>query len=121
MKRDIKKDFVSQKRRSKYHTVNNLQGFLDVQNANLFVVYVKARFLNKFEQTKSYMIPIFYLIISSSMINLIQLLNLISKSITSPTFLAHYVNCLRLHHQMRSEFDGFHSMRFSRCIHKIRP
>jgi hypothetical protein len=29
MKRDIK-DFVSQKRRSKYHTVNNLPGFLDV-------------------------------------------------------------------------------------------
>jgi hypothetical protein len=48
-----------------------------------------------------------------------SLLNLISKSITSLKFLAHYVNCLRLHHQMRSEFDGFHSMRFSRCIHKI--
>jgi hypothetical protein len=31
MKRDIK-DFVSQKRRSKYHTVNT--GFIDVQNAN---------------------------------------------------------------------------------------
>jgi hypothetical protein len=80
MKRDIK-DFVSQKRRSKYHTVNSLPyhaGFLDVQNANLFVMYVKARL-----------------------------------------FLAHYVNCLRLHHQMRSEFDGFHSMRFSRFIHKI--
>jgi hypothetical protein len=119
MKRDIK-DFVSQKRRSKYHTVNNLPGFLDVQNANLFVMYVKARFLIKFEQTKSYMVPIFTLIISScSMIELIQLLNLISKSITSPTFLAHYVNCLRLHHQMRYEFDGFHSIRFSRCIHKI--
>jgi lipid A disaccharide synthetase len=57
----------------------------------------------------SKMLPIFYLIISScSMIDLVQLLNLISKSITSPTFLAHYVNCLRLHHQMRSEFDGFH-------------
>jgi hypothetical protein len=53
MKRDIK-DFVSQKRRSKHHTVNNLTGFLDVQNANLFVMYVKARFLIKFEQTKSY-------------------------------------------------------------------
>jgi hypothetical protein len=53
MKRDIK-DFVGQKRRSKYHTVNNLSGFIDVQNANLFVMYVKARFLIKFEQTKSY-------------------------------------------------------------------
>jgi hypothetical protein len=53
MKRDIK-DFVSQKRRSKYHTtVNNLTGFLDVQNANLFVMYANARFLIKFEQTKS--------------------------------------------------------------------
>jgi hypothetical protein len=39
MKRDIK-DFVSQKRRSKYHTVNYLSGFLDAQNANLFVMYV---------------------------------------------------------------------------------
>jgi hypothetical protein len=82
MKRDIK-DFVSQKRRSKYRTVNSLPGFLDVQNANLFVMYVKARFITKFEQTKSYMMPIFYLIISRcSMIDLIQLLNLISKSIT---------------------------------------
>jgi hypothetical protein len=114
MKRDIK-DIVSQKRRSIYHTVNNLPGF---QNANLFVMYVKARFLIK--QTKSYMVPIFYLIIySCSMIDLIQLVNLISKSITSPTFLAHYVNCLRLHQQMRAEFDGFHSIRFSSCIHKI--
>jgi hypothetical protein len=51
MKRDIK-DFVSQKRRSKYHTMNNLPGFLDLQNANLFVMYVKPRFLIKFEQTK---------------------------------------------------------------------
>jgi hypothetical protein len=58
MKRDIK-DFISQKHRSKYHTVNNLPGFLDVQIANLFVMYVKARFLIKFEQTKSYMVPIF--------------------------------------------------------------
>jgi hypothetical protein len=41
MKRHIK-DFVSQE-----HTVNNLPGFLDVQNANLFVMYVKARFLNQ--------------------------------------------------------------------------
>jgi hypothetical protein len=80
MKRD--KDFVSQKLRSKYHTVNNLPGFLDVQNANLFVMYAMARFLIKFVQTKSYMVPIFYLIISScAMIDLIQLLNLISKSI----------------------------------------
>jgi hypothetical protein len=54
MKRDIK-DFVSQKPRSKYHTVNNLPGFLDVQNAYLFVMYVKARFLIKFEQTKCYL------------------------------------------------------------------
>jgi hypothetical protein len=48
MKRDIK-DFVSQKRRSnsKYHTVNNLPGYLDVQNANLFVMYVKAWFRNQ--------------------------------------------------------------------------
>jgi hypothetical protein len=53
MRRDIK-DFVSQKGRSKYHTVNNLPGFIDVQNANLFVMYVKARFLIKFEQTKSH-------------------------------------------------------------------
>jgi hypothetical protein len=45
---------------------------------NLFVMYVKARFQIKFEQTKSYMVPIFYLIISScSMFDLIQLLNLI--------------------------------------------
>jgi hypothetical protein len=55
---------VSQKHKSKYHTVNNLSIFLDVQNANLFVMYVKARFRIKFEQTKSYMVPIFYLIIS---------------------------------------------------------
>jgi hypothetical protein len=61
MKWDIK-DFVSQKRRSKYYTVNNLPGFLDAQNANLFVMYAKARL---FEQMKSYMVPIFYLIISS--------------------------------------------------------
>jgi hypothetical protein len=51
MKRDTK-DFVSQKHRSKYHTVNNLSGFLDAQNANLFVMYVKERFKIKFEQTK---------------------------------------------------------------------
>jgi hypothetical protein len=52
MKRYIK-DFVSQKRRSKYYTVNNLSGFLDAQNTNLFVMYVKTRFQIKFEQTKS--------------------------------------------------------------------
>jgi hypothetical protein len=52
------------------------------------VMYVKARFLIKFEQTKSYMVPIFYFIISScSMIDLIQFLNLISKSIKSQNFL----------------------------------
>jgi hypothetical protein len=68
MKRDIKSKTL-------VHTVNNLPGFLDIQNANLFVMYVKARFLIKFEQTKSYVVPIFYLIISScSMIDLIQLL-----------------------------------------------
>jgi hypothetical protein len=38
LKRDIM-DFVSQKRRSKYHTVNNLPGFLDVQNANFFLYF----------------------------------------------------------------------------------
>jgi hypothetical protein len=75
MKRDIK-DFVSPKRRYKYYSVNNLSGFLDSQNANLFVIYVKARFQIKFEQTKSYMVLIFYLIISiGSMLDLIQLLN----------------------------------------------
>jgi hypothetical protein len=49
MKRDIK-DFVSQKRLglNTIYAVNNLLGFLDVQNANLFVMYVKARFLIKF-------------------------------------------------------------------------
>jgi hypothetical protein len=73
MKRNIK-DFVSQKRRSIYYTVNSLSAFLDAQNANLFVMYVKARFQIKFEQTKSYMVHIFYLIISSgSMFDLIQL------------------------------------------------
>jgi hypothetical protein len=77
MKRYIN-DFVSRKPRSKYYTVNNLPGFLDVQHADLFVIYAKARFQIKFEQTKSYMLPIFYLIISSgSMFDLIQLLNLI--------------------------------------------
>jgi hypothetical protein len=38
------KDFVSQKCRPKYSKVNKLPGFLDAQNANLFVMYVKARF-----------------------------------------------------------------------------
>jgi hypothetical protein len=85
MKRDIK-DFVSQKRRSKYYTVNKLP---DAQNANLFVMYEKARFQIKCEQTKSYMVRIiFCLIISSgSMFDLIQLLNLISKSITYQNYL----------------------------------
>jgi hypothetical protein len=64
MKRDIN-DFVGQKRRSKYYTVNNLPGFLDAQDANLFVMYAKARFQMKLEQTKSHMVSIFYLIISS--------------------------------------------------------
>jgi hypothetical protein len=41
MKREIK-DFVSQKRRSKYYIVNNLSRFVDAQNANVFVMYVKA-------------------------------------------------------------------------------
>jgi hypothetical protein len=46
------------------------------------------------------MVPIFYLIISSgSMFDLIQLLNLISKSITLPKLLAH--------HQMSSELMEF--------------
>jgi hypothetical protein len=72
MKRDIT-DFA---------TVNNLPWFLDAQN--LFVMYAKARFQIKFEQTKSYG-PIFYLIISSgSMFDLNHLWNSISKSITSP-------------------------------------
>jgi hypothetical protein len=36
--------------------LNTIQwtGFLDAQNANLFVMYVKAKF--KFEQTKSYVV-----------------------------------------------------------------
>jgi hypothetical protein len=37
MKRDIR-DFVSQKRRFKYYTVNKLPVFLDAPNANLFVM-----------------------------------------------------------------------------------
>jgi hypothetical protein len=83
---------------------------MDVQNANLFVMHVKTRFQIKFEQTKLYMVPIFYLIISSGAMS--QLLNLMSKSITSAKLLAHYVNYLRLHRQMSSEFDGFHSIHF---------
>jgi hypothetical protein len=39
MKRDIK-DFG----RPKYYTGNKSPGFLDDQNANLFVMYAKARF-----------------------------------------------------------------------------
>jgi hypothetical protein len=86
MKRDIK-DFVSQKRRSKYYTVNKLPGFLDPQ---ILIMFAKARFQIKFEQTKSYTVAIFYLVISSgSMFDLIQFLNLISKSIASPKLLAH--------------------------------
>jgi hypothetical protein len=34
------------------HVVNKLPGFLDAQNANLFVVYAKTRFKIKFEQSK---------------------------------------------------------------------
>jgi hypothetical protein len=63
-------------------------------NANLFVMYAKAIFQIKFERTKLYiyMVSIFYLIISSvSTYDLIQSLNLISKSITSITLLVHYV------------------------------
>jgi hypothetical protein len=61
---------------TKYYPVNNLPGFLNAQNVNLFVMYAKAIFQIKLEQTKSYMMPIFYLIISSgSMFDLIQLLN----------------------------------------------
>jgi hypothetical protein len=64
---------VNQTRRSKYDTVNSLPGFLDAQNANLFMMYAKARLQIKFEQTKSNMVPIFYLIISSgSTFDLIQ-------------------------------------------------
>jgi hypothetical protein len=62
MKRE---DFVCQKRRSKYYTVNNLPGFLGAYNANLFLMYVKARFQIKFEPTKSYLVPIFYLVIGN--------------------------------------------------------
>jgi hypothetical protein len=49
----------------------------------------------------SYVVLVFYLIIScGSMSDLIQLLNLISKSIISPkSLLAHYVNYLRLYHR----------------------
>jgi hypothetical protein len=119
MKRDINLRILSVKNVGLYYTVNNLPGFLDAQNANLFVMYANARLQIKFEQTKS-MAPIFDLIISSgSMFDLIQLLNLMSKSNTSSKLLVHYVNYLSLHHQMSSEFDGIHSIRFSRCIHKI--
>jgi hypothetical protein len=40
-----------------YYTVNKLPGFLEAQNAILFVkyMYAEARFQIKFEQTKSYM------------------------------------------------------------------
>jgi hypothetical protein len=55
--------------------VNNLPRLLDAQYANLFVMYVNGRFQVKFEQAKSYMVPIFYLIMSSGT----MFLNLISK------------------------------------------
>jgi hypothetical protein len=48
------------KNRSKYYTVNKLPGFLDAQNANVLRDVCKARFQIKFEQTLSYMVPIFY-------------------------------------------------------------
>jgi hypothetical protein len=72
MNRDINA-FVSQKRRSIIYIVNNLPGFLDAKNANLFAMHAKARFQIKFELTKSYVVPIFYLIISNgSMFGLIK-------------------------------------------------
>jgi hypothetical protein len=46
MKRDIK-DFVSQEPRSKYYAVSNLSGFLDAQNANLFVMYSEGKISNQ--------------------------------------------------------------------------
>jgi hypothetical protein len=52
------------------------------------------------------------IISSCSMFDLIQLLNLMPKSITSPKLLAHYVNYLWRHHQMSSEFDGNQSIYF---------
>jgi hypothetical protein len=89
VKRDIK-DFVSKKCGSKYYTVNKLPGFPDAQNANLFMIYAKVRFQIK---VILYLVPIFYLIISGgSMFDLTQFL--ISKTITSQTLLAHYVNYL---------------------------
>jgi hypothetical protein len=68
--------------------VNNLPGFLDAQNANLFVMYAKARFEIKFEQKKSYnMMPIFYLITScGSMFDLIQFLTLTMAHNFSPVW-----------------------------------
>jgi hypothetical protein len=111
MKRDIK-DFGSQKPRSKYCRVNKLLWFLDVQSTNLFVMYAMARFQIKFEQTMSYMVPIFYLITSSgSMFDLIQLLKFYII-ITSPKLPAHYVNYRWLLHQMSSEFGGIHSIMY---------
>jgi hypothetical protein len=64
IKRDTK-DFVCQKCGSKYYTVNKLPGFPVGQYANLFMMYAMDRFQIKFELSKSYMMPIFYLIISS--------------------------------------------------------
>jgi hypothetical protein len=52
MKRDIK-DFVSQKGFLNT-TLNKLPGFLDAQKAHLFVMYAKAIFQIKFEQTMSF-------------------------------------------------------------------
>jgi hypothetical protein len=60
--------------------------FLD---ANLFMMYAMAIFQMKLEQTKAYMAPL--IISSGSMFDLNQLLNLISKFITSPKLLAHYL------------------------------
>jgi hypothetical protein len=59
------------------------------------------------------MMPIFYLIFSSgSMFGFIQLLNLISESITSLKLLAPYISYmyLWLHHQMSSKFTVYVSV-----------
>jgi hypothetical protein len=74
MKQDIK-DFVNQKCRSKYNTVNRLPGFLDAQNSDLFVMSAHARFQIKFEKTESYMVPIFLRHSSFDCANLTALLN----------------------------------------------
>jgi hypothetical protein len=84
-------------------------------------MYVKARFLIKFEQTKSYMVPIFYLIdiLVQSMIDLIQLLNLKLHYITKMKMSCSLCKLPLTTSPNESEFDGFHSIHFSRCIHKI--